>query len=67
LGEKSIDRRLFEFIENAYKDDSNHVNPNIIEDLLTGLASMLTAARNTESREKYVYLQREYGTHLILF
>ncbi|CAK2475675.1 hypothetical protein [Vibrio crassostreae] len=67
LGGKSIDRRLFEFIEDAYKDDRNHVNPNIIENLLTGLASMLTAVRNTKNREKYVYLQREYGKHLILF
>ncbi|WP_210441645.1 hypothetical protein [Vibrio crassostreae] len=67
LGEKSIDKRLFDFIESAYKSESKHVNIGTIEDLLIGLASMLTAVRNVNNREKYVYLQREYGKHLIHF
>ncbi len=64
---KSIDKRLFEFIESTYMGNNQHVNPTTIEELLTGLASLLTAVRNIDDREKYILLQREYGKHLIYF
>ncbi|MGK0271944.1 MAG: hypothetical protein ACI88H_002610 [Cocleimonas sp.] len=65
--DKSIEYQLFDLIEKSYTNQSNSISTQTIKKLLDGLAVALTSARNTNSRDKYVSLQRDYGKHLILF
>lgn len=43
------------------------IDTDTIKRLVDGLAATLTSARNTNSRDKYVSLQRDYGRLLVLF
>ena len=65
--EKSTENRLFELIEKACVNQDCSIDTDTIKRLVDGLASTLTSARNTNSRDKYVLLQRDYGRLLVLF
>ena len=65
--EESIENRLFGVIEKAYLSQTSTIKDETIKKLLDGLAVALTSARNTDNRKTYVYLQRNYAKHLILF
>ncbi|MCQ1058364.1 hypothetical protein LRP52_37370 [Photobacterium sp. ZSDE20] len=65
--ETPTEQKLFKLIENAYTNQSNSISHVTIKKLLGELAVTLTSARSTGSRDKYVFLQRDYGKHLVLF
>lgn len=65
--EESIENRLFGVIEKAYLNQTSSIHNETIKKLIDGLAVALTSARRTNNRKTYVYLQRNYAKHLILF
>ncbi|ELA9243984.1 hypothetical protein QUO02_003150 [Vibrio alginolyticus] len=65
--DKSTENRLFELIEKTCVNQDCSIDTVTIKRLVDGLAATLTSARNTNSRDKYVSLQRDYGRLLVLF
>lgn len=65
--DKSTENRLFELIEKTCVHQDCSIDTVTIKRLVDGLAATLTSARNTNSRDKYVSLQRDYGRLLVLF
>lgn len=65
--DKSTENRLFKLIENTCVNQDCSIDTVTIKRLVDGLAATLTSARNTNSRDKYVSLQRNYGRLLVLF
>ncbi|WP_077666969.1 hypothetical protein [Salinivibrio sp. PR6] len=67
ISDKSTENRLFELIEKTCENQDWSIDTAAIKRLVDGLAATLTSARNTNSRDKYVSLQRNYGRLLVLF
>ncbi|EKO3500325.1 hypothetical protein KW516_15590 [Vibrio fluvialis] len=65
--DKSTEKRLFDLIESSCINNESSIDTSTLKKLVDGLAATLTSARNTNSRDKYVSLQRDYGRLLILF
>ncbi|MDN3701318.1 hypothetical protein ACFFUO_09515 [Vibrio artabrorum] len=65
--EKSTEKQLFDLIESSCINNESSIDTSTLKKLVDGLAATLTSARNTNSRDKYVSLQRDYGRLLILF
>lgn len=65
--DKSTENRLFELIKKTCENQDCSIDTVTIKGLVDGLAATLTSARNTNSRGKYVSLQRNYSMLLVLF
>ncbi|CAH1573518.1 hypothetical protein [Vibrio rotiferianus] len=63
----SVESRLFILIEDSYKNQNSSIDTETIRSLLNGLSVTLNSTRNTQRRDRYISLQRDYGRHLILF
>lgn len=61
--EYSTESRIFRLVSNK----ESHIKTEILKLLIQRLASTLSSARNSNSRDKYVSIQRTYGRLLILF
>lgn len=65
--EESTENRLFKLVENACFNKGSKLNDQTLKYLIDGLAAILTSARKTNNRERYVSIQRKYGKLLVFF
>lgn len=63
----SIQQRLFSLVNKSYSDEAGAIDADTAKMLISGLAVVLTSARNSNDRGLYITLQRCYAKHLIMF